>query len=51
MQIHDELLFEFPDNEEQQIISLVVDSMENAMKLNIPIIVDYGIGQNWFEAH
>ena len=51
MQIHDELLFEFPDNEEQQIISLVVNSMENAMKLNIPIIVDYGIGQNWFEAH
>ena len=51
MQIHDELLFEFPDNEEQQIISLVVNSMENAMKLNIPIIVDYGVGHNWFEAH
>jgi len=51
LQIHDELLFEFPESEEELLIKLVVDKMENAMKLSVPLVVDYGIGQNWFEAH
>ena len=51
MQIHDELIFEFPDKEEEVLVRLVVDNMENAMKLSVPLVVDYGIGDPWYEAH
>ena len=51
LQIHDELLFEFPEDEEDKLISIVVNSMEKAMRLKVPIIVDYGVGNNWYEAH
>jgi DNA polymerase-1 len=51
LQIHDELLFEYPVEEKDILVSLVKNSMESAMKLNVPIIVDYGFGKNWYEAH
>lgn len=51
LQIHDELLFEYPESEEKVLIDLVVEKMENAMDLSVPIVVDYGIGPSWFEAH
>ena len=51
LQIHDELLFEYPLDEEEHLISMVKKSMENAMSLKVPIIVDYGFGKDWFEAH
>ena len=51
LQIHDELIFEFPSEEEEVLVKLVIDKMENAMKLNVPIVVDYGIGNSWYEAH
>ena len=51
LQIHDELLFEFPKEEEDILIPVVVNSMEKAMQLKVPIIVDYGSGSNWYEAH
>ena len=51
LQIHDELLFEYPIDEEAHLISMVKKSMENAMSLKVPIIVDYGFGKDWFEAH
>jgi len=51
LQIHDELLFEFPIDEKDVLIPLVKESMENAMKLKVPVIVDYGSGKDWFEAH
>ena len=51
LQIHDELIFECPSEEQDQLISLVVSRMENAMKLSIPIVVDYGSGNTWLEAH
>ena len=51
MQIHDELLFEFPEEEEEALLKLVIDKMENAMKLSVPLVVDYGIGFSWYEAH
>ena len=51
MQIHDELLFEFPEEEEEALLELVINKMENAMKLSVPIVVDYGIGLSWYEAH
>ena len=51
LQIHDELLFEFPIEEKEELIKLVVGEMENAIKLSVPLKVDYGVGQSWFEAH
>ena len=51
LQIHDELLFEYPVDEKDFLVSMVQDSMENAMKLKVPVIVDYGFGKNWYEAH
>jgi len=51
LQIHDELLFEYPLDEGEHLISMVKKSMENAMSLKVPIIVDYGFGKDWFEAH
>ena len=51
LQIHDELIFEFPNEEEDTLVKMVVDKMENALELSVPIIVDYGIGNSWYEAH
>ena len=51
LQIHDELLFETPQNEKENLIQMVVKEMENAIKLDVPIKVDYNSGYNWYEAH
>ena len=42
LQIHDELIFECPQGEEDLLVNLVVGKMENAMKLSVPVFVDYG---------
>ena len=51
LQIHDELLFEYPESEEESLIFLVTTEMEKALPLSIPVVVEYGIGDNWYEAH
>lgn len=52
LQIHDELLFEVPENELEKLEKIVVEKMQNALTLGeVPIVVDTGIGKNWFEAH
>ena len=51
LQVHDELLFEVPENEKDDIIDLVKYNMENAMRLKVPIKVDCNYGINWYEAH
>ena len=51
LQIHDELIFEYPLEEEANLIKMVKDKMENAMQLSVPLVVDYGTGLNWLEAH
>ncbi|MFH0940034.1 MAG: DNA polymerase I [Planctomycetota bacterium] len=50
LQIHDELLFECPSEEVDALVALVKDRMENALKLNVPLVVDVGIGNDWLEA-
>ncbi|MES0489598.1 MAG: DNA polymerase I [Leptospirales bacterium] len=50
LQIHDELLFEVPDNEKDSAFSLIQNSMENAIQLDVPLKVTGGFGQNWQEA-
>lgn len=49
LQVHDELLFECPEAEARKFEKLVVDIMENALKLDVPLKVNVGIGQNWAE--
>jgi DNA polymerase-1 len=51
LQIHDELLFEGPAAEMERLKKLVVREMEQALKMDIPIKVDVGIGNSWYEAH
>jgi DNA polymerase-1 len=51
LQVHDELLFEAPENEVETVKTLVVEAMRNALPLRVPIVVDAGVGDNWLEAH
>ena len=51
MQVHDELIFETPKTNAEEVLKLVKDKMENAVKLDIPLIADAAIGKNWNEAH
>ncbi len=51
LQIHDELVFEVPQEELEIIQPVIKSNMESAYKLNIPLVVDIGYGDNWLEAH
>jgi len=51
LQVHDELIFEVPDDEAEATAALVKSVMENAASLDVPLEVDVGLGQNWGEAH
>jgi len=51
MQVHDELVFEVPEAELDQIVSGVTAAMESAASLDVPLIVEAGVGNNWEEAH
>jgi DNA polymerase-1 len=50
LQIHDELLFEAPDDEVEVASQIVTREMANAFELDPPLGVDVGVGQNWLEA-
>ncbi len=50
VQVHDELVFDCPKNELEALKKLVVDSMENAVKLEVPLKVSVEVGNNWYEA-
>ena len=51
LQVHDELVFEAPDNEVEAVKQLVKETMENVVHFDIPFIAETGSGQNWAEAH
>ncbi len=51
LQVHDELLLESPPHELDALVPLVVDVMENAAKLAIPLKVDARVADSWAEAH
>lgn len=51
MQVHDELVFDVPEHEVGQFKEIIADRMKNAMKLNVPIEIEIGQGNNWLEAH
>ena len=51
LQVHDELVFEVPDDEIELMKKLVQDEMEGVVTLAVPVRVDMGVGKNWDEAH
>jgi DNA polymerase-1 len=51
LQVHDELVFEAPEEELADLEKLVREEMSQAIRLDVPIKVDVGIGENWLEAH
>ena len=51
LQIHDELLLEVPESEIDAVRSLLVEEMENAISLSVPLTVECNYGKNWLEAH
>ncbi len=48
--VHDELLFEAPKEEVDDVSALVREKMSNAVKLSVPLDVDVGVGEDWREA-
>jgi DNA polymerase-1 len=51
LQVHDELLFEVPLDEVEKVRPLIVDAMQHALPLRVPILVETGTGTNWLQAH
>ena len=51
LQVHDELLFDVPKNELEEITAVIKEEMERAMPLKVPVIAEAGHGANWLEAH
>jgi DNA polymerase-1 len=51
LQVHDELVFDLFRAEEAEVRPLIEEKMKNAISLDVPIVVEIGIGANWLEAH
>jgi len=51
LQVHDELVFEVPESELEDVKEMVLKEMEGVYPLSVPLRVDMGVGRNWGEAH
>ena len=51
LQVHDELNFSVYPEEKERVERIVIEEMQNAFPLNVPLVADSGFGQNWLEAH
>jgi len=51
LQVHDELVFDVPAGEVEPLTALVREEMMQAVSLDVPLVVDIGVGKNWREAH
>ena len=51
LQVHDELLFECPDDEAEDYAKDIKQIMESVFELSVPLKVNVGIGKNWDDAH
>jgi DNA polymerase-1 len=51
MQVHDELVFEVPDDELETVKARVPELMQSVAKLDVPLVVEVGVGDNWDKAH
>ena len=50
LQVHDELIFEAPKDEIEQLKKIVPEVMENAIELKVPLKVDFSYGPTWYDA-
>ena len=51
LQVHDELVFDLYGPEEKQVRTLVEEKMKTALPLDVPMVVEIGVGKTWLEAH
>jgi DNA polymerase-1 len=51
LQVHDELNFSVFPEEKEKVESIVLEEMQNALNLSVPLVADSGFGKNWLEAH
>jgi len=51
LQVHDELNFSCPVGEQERLQAMVVEEMERAYQMRVPLVADCGSGNNWLEAH
>ena len=51
LQVHDELVFDVPEGELENVTALVTEEMEGAVDVSVPLLVEVGHGHNWREAH
>ena len=51
LQVHDEIVIDLYRPEQEAVAKIVVEAMERAAQLSVPLTVDYGLGENWLEAH
>jgi DNA polymerase-1 len=53
LQVHDELVFDVPNNEVEKVKPVILECMQSAMILpnNVPVLAEVGTGSNWLEAH
>ena len=50
LQVHDELIVETPQNETENVVKILKEEMENAVKLNVPLVADAHCGKTWYDA-
>jgi DNA polymerase-1 len=51
LQVHDELVFDLHNNEREELMPMIKDKMENAVKMKVPLLVEMETAANWLEAH
>ena len=50
LQVHDELIFDIPEDEIDEVKEIVRNTMENIYKLDVPLKVEINYGKDWYEA-
>jgi DNA polymerase-1 len=51
LQVHDELVFDLYQPEQQEVLPIVEEKMKTAIPLDVPLAVEMGVGENWLQAH